>query len=325
MQDTERWKQSQKHLNFCDFSAYLLFAFALPCAWVGTSFPAPYSALGPLFRVHRSLPSLAQLSRELRGQEGLRCGHFQPLLPLHISCRKYLDQQGWISAMSLRQSLWQWCNAQGCRRWLLPGRDQGRGKARVSGGSRWEKQPHFSCTVLMHFVLDSPRWPQLSRTYVPSLTYLPAVCYPTHTYLPTMYFPALQTASDFSGMRQPSSESPELMCVACTWWQVTLHRANPLHASGKGSHAPGGPTQQTLQCPTGHAGRAGRMERANFPMKAWADWRLSLSAPKSHVSPSRGTLGPLVSLSAVSQACAEKLEVSPKFSSFIVFVWTSRH
>lgn len=101
--------------------------------------------------------------------------------------------------------------------------------------------------------------------------------------------------------------------------KVTLHRAKPLRAAGKRSHMPGSPTQQTLQCLMGHAGRAGRMERANFPTKAWADRRLSLSAPKSPVSPSQGDFGPLLlSLSAVSQACTEKLEVSPKSSSFIV-------
>lgn len=103
--------------------------------------------------------------------------------------------------------------------------------------------------------------------------------------------------------------------------KVTLHGAKPLHVPGKGSHAHGSPTQQTLQCPMGHTGRARRMERANFPMKAWADRRLSLSGPKSPVSPSQGALRPLpLSLSAVSQARTEKLEVSPKFSSFIVFV-----
>lgn len=138
---------------------------------------------------------------------------------------------------------------------------------------------------------------------MPSLTYLPAVCYPALTYLPAMYYPALLPGPDFTGVLQPFSELSELMCVACTWWKANMHGANPLHTPGKGSHVPGSPTQKTLQCPMGHAGRAGWMERANFPTKAWADHRLHLSAPKSPISPSQGALGPLLlSLSAVSQA-----------------------
>lgn len=141
----------------------------------------------------------------------------------------------------------------------------------------------------MHFVLDSPRWPQLLRTYVPSLIYLPAVCYPSLTYLPIMCYPALQTCPDFAGTLQPFSELSELMCVVCAGWKGNMQRANPLCAPGKGSHAPGSPTQQTLWCPTGRAGRDGRP-------KSGQTIGCLYQPPNLPFHQARGLLGPFSSL-----------------------------
>ena len=202
---------------------------------------------------------------------------------------------------------------------------------RQGKGQWWEPRGEAAsfllhpCTQLVHFVLDSPRWQQLLHTCMPSLTYLPAVCYSAPTYLPAMYFQPCRQAQILHVCCSPFLSHQSWCVLHALGGKVTLHRANSLPAPGKGSHMPGSPTQQTLQCPMGHAGRAGRMERANVPMKAWADLSLSLSAPKAPVSPSQGALGPLLSLSAVSQACTEKLGVSHKFSSVTVFVWTFGH
>lgn len=73
--------------------------------------------------------------------------------------------------------------------------------------------------------------------------------------------------------------------------EVTWPRANPRRAPGKGSRVPASPTQQTLECPMEHAGRAGRMGTADSSLKAWAERRLALSEPKSPVSPRQGLLG----------------------------------